>query len=374
MSTAKKFVLLFPVINNTLLNKDVGALPLGFNKYLGYDYEIVAIRNKSNLNDIDIKYRDKIKLLPRIFEFKDIELSYFWYLLFNSRKIDLLNLYHFDFKSAIYAIVYKFINSKGKILLKTDINPNQLKEDNYNIINPKAKSFYILKKLFYKSDYISFETNDSLNGMKNKYSEFSNKFKHLPNGVFWENKIKPNWRDKENIIISVARFGTFQKNTELLLGALSKVEFTDWKVYLIGPIEKSFISYIDKFYENNVSLKDKIFFLNELEKEKLDAIYLKSKLFILSSRYEGFSLAMIEALSFGCSIITTNLISTKELINNKNGIFIVPQEDEKSFTHEINSFIKLNESKIENFFNENINYSIENHDWAINIKNILIKS
>lgn len=52
-------------------------------------------------------------------------------------------------------------------------------------------------------------------------------------------KRKP-FTEKENIMVCVGRIGCYQKNTEMLLNALRKVDLKDWKIYMLGPITSSF--------------------------------------------------------------------------------------------------------------------------------------
>ena len=68
----------------------------------------------------------------------------------------------------------------------------------------------------------------------------------MPNG-FDQNQIDQYTQttlQKENIIITVARIGSYQKNTELLMQSIAHLcdtnsEFVtrNWKCYCIGPIE-----------------------------------------------------------------------------------------------------------------------------------------
>ena len=84
--------------------------------------------------------------------------------------------------------------------------------------------------------------------------KFGNKLRLMPNGFDEEllqslNIVERNVKHKENLIITVGRLGTYQKNTEMFLRALAQVDLKDWKVCLIGPIEKKFQSIIDNFFK-----------------------------------------------------------------------------------------------------------------------------
>src|SRR5690606_17243301 len=73
--------------------------------------------------------------------------------------------------------------------------------------------------------------------VKNCIPDLAEKFIHIPNGV---SKVKGveilEFKGKENIIITVGRIGTYQKNNQMMLEALSGLNLQDWKIYFIGPI------------------------------------------------------------------------------------------------------------------------------------------
>lgn len=118
---------------------------------------------------------------------------------------------------------------------------------------------YIYKYYTQVVDLVSCETTQSYQKLQNSKSilyRFGNKLRLMPNG-FDEDKLEQigtnvrNYQQKENLIITVGRLGTEEKNTSLLLEALENIELHNWKVILIGPIQESFQSKIQQFYKRN---------------------------------------------------------------------------------------------------------------------------
>lgn len=142
---------------------------------------------------------------------------------------------------------------------------------------------------------------------------------------------------KENIITAMGRLNP-QKGFDILIKSFKKVvsEFPDYKLLIYGEGEEreklqSLINSLS--LENNVKLcgNDK------------DAIYTvaKSKIFVLSSRFEGMPNALIEAMATGTACISTDCdFGPRELIeNNHNGI-LVPIDDEKVLAEKIIYLLK----------------------------------
>ena len=90
--------------------------------------------------------------------------------------------------------------------------------------------------------------------------QFSRKLVLLPNAFDEEalqglNIKERSFEVKENLIITVGRIGTSQKNTEMLLNAVKQIEWNDWKLCLIGTIEPDFQSTITRFFAEYPQLK-----------------------------------------------------------------------------------------------------------------------
>ena len=142
--------------------------------------------------------------------------------------------------------------------------------------------------------------------------------------------------EKDNIILYVGRIGNYQKNTDMMLEAFKLVNFRDWRVYMVGPITESFSldnqsgyeSVITKFFEENPQLKEHVFFTGPIYEQKLIFdYYLRSKIFLLTSRHEGFGNVLSEATALGCYTVSTDVGGAPLVTNNWQFGKKVEQED-----------------------------------------------
>ena len=132
--------------------------------------------------------------------------------------------------------------------------------------------------------------------------------------------------EKLNRIISVGRLYP-QKNQEMMIRAFAQIadEFPDWQlvIYGEGPLRAEL-----EFLVSSFKLKGRVL-LPGRTAHVIEELR-KSKMFCMSSDYEGFSNSMIEAICVGLPVVTTNVSGTKDIIENGVNGFIVPlkKEDE----------------------------------------------
>jgi glycosyltransferase involved in cell wall biosynthesis len=174
---------------------------------------------------------------------------------------------------------------------------------------------------------------------------------------------KKQFNEKENIIITVGRLGSMQKNTEMLLEAASNIVYKNWKIVLIGPIEKreqDLQKKIDVFYSNNPGLKDKVIFTGPIyDKKELWNWYNRAKVFVLTSIYESFGIVLNEALFFQNYIVTTEVGASKEMLQMGYGQ-IIPQRDAAYLANVLQRLI--DENKLENLYN-NVKWEDMDISW-----------
>ena len=154
--------------------------------------------------------------------------------------------------------------------------------------------------------------------------------------------------NKENVITAMGRLNS-QKGFDTLIKAFSIVNKKNssyiLKIFGEGSDRDILQNLID-----NLNLHDYV----QLCGTKSDAIndVANSKIFVLSSRYEGMPNALIEAMAAGTACISTDCkFGPSELINDgKNGL-LIPVDDVRTLSEKILFLIK-NDSARENIEKE----------------------
>jgi glycosyltransferase involved in cell wall biosynthesis len=332
----KTFVTLFEKTENFHLIKDVGQIPYLMHYYFDYDSTIVTYKNNNFYAYLDNEVRGlKLKFIPKI-KLGRYSLSALVYLFFNAKKIDVLHLFHHREKTYLNFLIYKWRNPNGIAFLKSDMGLNSIKE--YEGLVPKKRPKYsvrqwLLNRVFPKLDVISVETEEGYDYLRRRYSAYQNKFLFMPNGLNLDRmySLIPSraFEKKENIILTVGRIGAPEKNNEMLLNAVSKMSLGDWKVVFIGGIEKEFEVVIEKFFQENQTLKEKIIFTGAIyDRKVLFDWYARSKIFCLTSIEESFGFVLIEAMAYANYVVTTAISSANEITNYEKNGSVVYTEDE----------------------------------------------
>lgn len=378
MKQKPRFVTIFTEAENFHLVKDVGQIPYFMYKTEGYEGELVTYQNEPDYPFLKDEVKGlKLTFIPNKGKLFLVEWSVIQYLLQNSKGIDVLNLFHFKRENIIYLLIYKFLHPKGKAYIKLDMSILFFR--NYNSFffsNFKLKNYLLnvlAKWIFRLTDLFSVETEDARDYLSRVYPELKDKLIFIPNGVdskFLDKEIElKTFEEKENIIITVGRIGTHQKNTELLLDALKVTNLKDWKVCILGEISDNFKEYIRRYFEEFPQLEDSVIFLgNVTDRRELFSWYNRAKLFCLTSRWEGFPIVFSEALHFGNYIITTPVSSAEQI--TKNGQYgTIVNADVQELSKEIQNCMEDSFLNAERF-EEIKSYSEENYTWSGIIKKL----
>lgn len=119
--------------------------------------------------------------------------------------------------------------------------------------------------------------------------------------------------------LAIGRFSPLHKGFDILIEAFALFarQNQDWTLDIVGegPEEEMLRSLISKYHlEKRVTIYP---FTKEVEKH-----YVSASVYVLSSRWEGFGLVLVEAMSYGLPIISSYLPVTRELLEGKDvGIF-----------------------------------------------------
>lgn len=286
----------------------------------------------------------------------------------NRGKYDVVNFYHWTFFTLKLVLLFKIFNPKCKVYIKLDLVEKNNENSLETIISNAASLKERIKRIFLKHlvDLYSVETKIFFNSLRQE-KVFKGKIIHLYNGAYINNFKDSIGVKKENIILTVGRIGVYEKNHELLLNVLSVIDFSklrNWKVYLVGPIQEGFNEYAEKIFKENPNLRDRIFFLGEiLDKNKLYNLYKKSKIFVMTSRSEGFCLVIPEAMFFSNYVISTWFPAIEDLLDKGRVGRIVKSNSIDVLRKELENLMKTDKKDLEKMGYEANKYMEKNFMW-----------
>jgi len=375
----KLFITIFPNYKNYHFFKDPGQIPYRF-RSAGYNAKIVCYNNEKDYYETQ-KYIP-VTIIPNIRLTPKINLGMILYLVFNSRKIDYLSLFHITWDSLLYSFIYKLINPSGFVYLKMDnchycgtyqwekiLDPDKQPMQICNTRESKKQRIRnrLIKKYFvHKVDLWSVEDESSRKYYEKHYPFFKDKLITILNGHsidLQQKLVIKTFSEKENIISTVSNLGTYPKATDILLEAFQIIaQRCNWNLHLAGNIATEFDKYIKNYFYNYPELKDRVIFHGLLGRDKLYDLYNRSKIFCLPSRFEGFANVFAEALYFQNAIITTHYVSLRDLIKeNKMGL-LVEKDDSKELSAAIFDLISDEEKIIKMGINSR-EFAIKKLDW-----------
>ncbi len=258
---------------------------------------------------------------------------------FLSVKFKLINYHH----NAINDIFMNYENITHNKLSRNNSVINSFISFGFNKIYPfrlfylftgKIKLWYSFMRAINYGDANVFHFDSFVN-------EASNLFLASKNVIYYNilppirYEFKPSVEEKkENIILFVGRVELMQKRFDKVLSIWKDCykDLADWKLVVVG--EGDYLENAKQYVCENELMN--IDFIGKADPMKYFA---KSKIFILTSDFEGLGLVLVEALTQKCVPITFNCYSGIENIieNHSNGL-LIPIGDDLQFK---NSLIML---------------------------------
>lgn len=144
------------------------------------------------------------------------------------------------------------------------------------------------------------------------------------------------------IALSVGRYTT-QKGFDSLILSWKEVnrKHPDWQLWIVGDGEEK---------ENLVNLIGELNLVDSIKllpfTKDINSYYQKASFYILSSRYEGLPMVLLEACSFSLPLISFDcLTGPKEIISSGVNGFLVKNQDIPSLSFTINNMIEIDQKK-----------------------------
>lgn len=219
-----------------------------------------------------------------------------------------------------------------KVYISERVNPSQMHAKGLSgLINRM-----LVKKLYKKADLVFTNSLGTRNSLDQDFGIEADRIKVIYNPIdlekikdFCQNSIEPEYEElfKHPVVINVSRLNR-QKGQDNLIRAFKRVkeDIPEAKLVILGEGE---LKRKLKRLAKRLGLKDDVLFLG-WQKNPFKFIK-KSKVFVLSSLWEGLPNTLIEAMACGAFVISTDCPSgPDEIINNNESGVLVPLQDEKA--------------------------------------------
>ena len=332
-------------------------------KFGGADRSIIRLINGNKSADFTLISLTKCnysKYLNKKIKYLEIKSSRVLFSFFKLREKIKNTIYRNEYDKNIFISNQNFANvisilalNKLKNLKTILIERNHLDElKNYkNIIDFLKKKiiFYLIKYNYKKANLVIGISKE----LSNDLSKFINrKVTNIYNPALDENIYKKRVDKiiidkrilKKRIILNVGFF-EMQKDQITILKAFNDLKKDISNIHLILIGKGSKLGYLKRYIHRN-NLEDSVSLITNVNNP--EKYYKISKLFVLSSRYEGFGNVIVEALKNNCPVITSNCKSgPMEIIDYGNYGDYFEIGDYAGLKNKMRNFF-LNEKKLKN--------------------------
>lgn len=229
----------------------------------------------------------------------------------------------------------------------------------------KKKIFNILANRFYKkASAIGF-----LNKEEEEASILVNKKSiYLPNGVHLPSDITKKNKSEKISIMYLSRIDIYHKGLDLLIESIKLIKdeliFKNIQINIYGDGRKDSMEYLYKEIASN-DLSKIISYKGRVEGENKDIAFRENDIFILTSRFEGFPMAVLEALSYGIPCILTEGTNMKSMIEKYDSGWISKTEVKDI----ANTILKGIDKYKKDIYNKNTLSNAKDFEW----KNIALQ-
>ncbi|MEW6417139.1 MAG: glycosyltransferase family 4 protein [Nitrospirota bacterium] len=215
------------------------------------------------------------------------------------------------------------------------------------------------EKQFLSADYIITVSKPYLKHFKEQGR--SQSISYIPNGVNIfnsgqdkeKNTILDRWGFKENsFILTVGRI-TPEKDILTLIKAFNEANLNETKLAVVGSAE-----FQEQYFKSLRQIaSDKVIFTGQLNKNDLSVLYSNCRLFVHASLHEGLPNALLEAMSFNCNILASDIGSHIAVGLGQDDYF--KSQDIEDLANKIHQKISKNSKK------DYSQFLMKNYNWDI---------
>ena len=276
----------------------------------------VILRWKTDFSLIpNIEGDYKVFYPPRIFPFPRRRMPFSFNIirrfLFNPPDVILTHVFASSMRSILFAKL--LFGKKVKLIVSQD--------NIFSFENGKDYPKFFVTYIYNKADKVIVQTDISKKDLVENWNIVEDKVVVIPN---WVRNIEEKSIKKDIDMIYVGRFEK-QKNLLRLLKIFKSLanERPKTKLYLVGSGRQENIL---RDYVSRNRLEKNIFFVAPTN--DVDSYLNRSKLFVLTSKFEGQPMALLEAMKLACVPISVNFPGVNEYLSHKKDSMVAKSNKE----------------------------------------------
>ncbi|MEQ1855140.1 MAG: glycosyltransferase family 4 protein [Longimicrobiales bacterium] len=122
---------------------------------------------------------------------------------------------------------------------------------------------------------------------------------------------------------------TPRKGHDVLVAALARLKDLDWNCICAGSLERD-RTFADSVLEatRRAGLDERMRFVGEREGDQLEALYEAASVFVLASHFEGYGMALADALAHGLPVVSTTGGAIPFTVPTDAALLVQPGDDE----------------------------------------------
>ncbi len=336
-----------------------------FAERLGYDVTIIVTEGKGRSSFFPLS--DQVKVVNLELGFEELWTASFF------KKVILYLQKQWKFRRMLRAELMR---------IRPDFTISMLRREINFITGIHDGSKKIGELHVNRSNYRNFEANDT-NLLKKVFARIwmgslVGKLKKLDRLVVLTEKNKDAWPELSNVVvipdplpiqsktsadvhtkrvITIGRYA-YQKGYDMLIRAWAEVEkrFPDWQLSIYGMGDQSSCRQLI----SDLGVDPQRCLLNGAVSDVCQE-YMNSSVFILSSRFEGFGLVLIEAMSCGLPVVSFDChTGPDEIISDGHDGFLVPANDIHALSKKLMTL--MGDEELRRRFSENARLSSRKYD------------
>lgn len=204
----------------------------------------------------------------------------------------------------------------------------------------KYRSFYkfLIPRIIKSSRKILTDSYFSQKEILNKYNDLNPKDIHV---IYCSNSLKTNnniQKSKDDDYLLFIGGNSRRKNLKNLILAFIKLDSQKIKLKIVGNI-------INHLKSDNVIEHPNVEYLGDVSNDDLINLYTNAKMLVFPSFYEGFGLPPLEAISFNCPIILSDIPVLRE-IYEESALYVNPYNID-DIKNKISKFLNDNKLRYE---------------------------